>query len=359
MDVTEGAAAPRPMRAGLGRLSLRSKIVGVTGFTGALVATILVIAFSLQMRDALHDELGKRANAVAVELANNLAFATFSGDKEGLQRAALATQRDVPDVAYVLVRDSKGEILARAHGKGFDAADQVAVKDAAKLVTRDLQVGGVPVYEAASPVVFEQRSGEGANPFDTLGNAAAKPEERLQVGTVQVGLKLDTLNSTTSSITLSALALGMLVLLGCLAAAAVLARLLIIPLERLAHAAAGIAAGDLRQRIDTRGGDEIGELARSFSIMAQALSTLIADLRGAAADIEREAASVLTTSTQQSAMAHQQASRHQRDLLHRGRDRPDLASRPPPTRTTSSPAPRSPRSSPPRASRWWTRAWRA
>nr|WP_228530560.1 MULTISPECIES: methyl-accepting chemotaxis protein [Myxococcaceae] len=301
----------------MGRFSLRSKIVGVTGFTGALVATILVIAFSLQMKDALHDELGKRANAVAVELANNLAFATFSGDKEGLQRAALATQRDVPDVAYVLVRDSKGEILARANGKGFDAADQVALKEADKLVTRDIRVSGVAVFEAASPVVFEQRSGDAANPFDGLGSnglgsnapgAGAKPEDRVQVGTVQVGLKLDTLNSTTSSITLSALALGMLVLLGCLAAAAVLARLLIIPLERLAHAAAGIAAGDLRQRIDTRGGDEIGELARSFFTMSQALSTLIADLRGAAADIEREAASVLTTSTQQSAMAHQQAS---------------------------------------------------
>ena len=302
MEVNDGSAQ-RPGRAGL---SLRSKIVGVTGFTGALVATILVIAFSLQMRDALHDELGKRANAVAVELSNNLAFATFSGDKEGLQRAVLATQRDVPDVAYVLVRDAKGEILARAHSEGFAAADQVPVTGLDKRVARDLRVGGVAVYESASPVVFEQRPVEGPSPVD--GVPGAKAEERGQVGTVQVGLKLDTLNSTTSSITLSALALGMIVLLCCLAAAAVLARLLIIPLERLAHAAAGIAAGDLRQRIDTRGGDEIGELARSFSIMAQALSTLIADLRSAASDIEREAASVLTTSTQQSAMAHQQAS---------------------------------------------------
>lgn len=308
MEVNDGVA-PRPERAAWTRLSLRSKIVGVTGFTGALVATILVIAFSLQMRDALHDELGKRANAVAVELSNNLAFATFSGDKEGLQRAVLATQRDVPDVAYVLVRDSKGEILARAHSSGFAAADQVTITDPGMRTARDLRVGGVPVYESASPVVFEQRTGDSANPFDTLGAVtAARADERVQVGTVQVGLKLDTLNSTTSSITLSALALGMIVLLCCLAAAAVLARLLIIPLERLAHAAAGIAAGDLRQRIDTRGGDEIGELARSFSIMAQALSTLIADLRSAASDIEREAASVLTTSTQQSAMAHQQAS---------------------------------------------------
>ncbi len=304
MEVNDGAA-PRPGRAGL---SLRSKIVGVTGFTGALVATILVIAFSLQMRDALHDELGKRANAVAVELSNNLAFATFSGDKEGLQRAVHATQRDVPDVAYVLVRDAKGEILARAHGERFAAADQVPVTGLDKRVARDLRVGGVAVYESASPVVFEQRTAEGPGPLEAPAGAAAKAEDRVQVGTVQVGLTLDTLNSTTSSITLSALALGMIVLLCCLAAAAVLARLLIIPLERLAHAAAGIAAGDLRQRIDTRGGDEIGELARSFSIMAQALSTLIADLRSAASDIEREAASVLTTSTQQSAMAHQQAS---------------------------------------------------
>ena len=128
----------------------------------------------------------------------------------------------MPEVAYVLVRDSKGEILARAHAKGLEAADQVAIKDGGKLVARDLRVGGVAVYEAASPVVFEQRTGDTANPFDSLG--AAKPEERVQVGTVQVGLKLDTLTATTQSITLSALALGMLVLLGCLAAAACASR---------------------------------------------------------------------------------------------------------------------------------------
>jgi methyl-accepting chemotaxis protein len=81
-----------------------------------------------------------------------------------------------------------------------------------------------------------------------------------------------------------------------------------VPLERLARAAAGIAAGDLRQQIDTRGSDEIGELARSFSKMAGTVTHLLTDLRSAAADIEREATSALTTSTQQSAMAHEQAS---------------------------------------------------
>jgi methyl-accepting chemotaxis protein len=57
-----------------------------------------------------------------------------------------------------------------------------------------------------------------------------------------------------------------------------------------------------------RSNDEIGEVALSFGQMAQTVTHLVADLRGAAADIEREANSALTTSSQQSAMAHEQAS---------------------------------------------------
>nr|WP_236673175.1 methyl-accepting chemotaxis protein [Comamonas sp. JC664] len=83
---------------------------------------------------------------------------------------------------------------------------------------------------------------------------------------------------------------------------------LVVPLERLARAAAGIAAGDLRQHIDVNGSDEIGDVARSFAVMTDALSHLLQDLRGAASEMEREAAGVLSTSTAQSAMAHQQAS---------------------------------------------------
>jgi methyl-accepting chemotaxis protein len=81
-----------------------------------------------------------------------------------------------------------------------------------------------------------------------------------------------------------------------------------VPLERLTGVAAGIAAGNLRQQIDIRSTDEIGELAQSFGKMAQTVTHLVADLRTAAADIEREASSALTTSSQQSAMAHEQAS---------------------------------------------------
>jgi methyl-accepting chemotaxis protein len=123
-----------------------------------------------------------------------------------------------------------------------------------------------------------------------------------------VALRLDALHTTVRGITRTATAAGLLVLACCLVGAAIMARFLIVPLERLARAAAGIASGDLRQPIDTSGGDEIGELARILAQLARALTGLIQDLRGAAADIEREADNVLATATRQSAMAHQQAS---------------------------------------------------
>ncbi len=286
------------MEPGVGRLmgarsSLRTRILAITGISGALVATILVVAFVLQMRSALHDELSKRARVVGIELAHNLSQATLAQERARLQSAADATLRDVPDVAYVIIRDARGEVLARATHPDLE---QVAVEAPAGLqgvVDQTSVAGGVPVVAVAAPLTVVQREADAG---------------MVQVGSVQVALRLDTLSDSIREITWTAVGLGLLVLAGCLVAATIMARLVIVPLERLARAAAGIAAGDLRQQIDTTGNDEIGELARIFAQMAQTLTALIKDLRGAAADIEREASSVLSTSSRQSAMAHQQAS---------------------------------------------------
>ena len=57
----------------MGRLSLRTKILLITGLTGGLVATLLSVVFTVQMRDALRKELGSRARVVSIQLASNLA----------------------------------------------------------------------------------------------------------------------------------------------------------------------------------------------------------------------------------------------------------------------------------------------
>ncbi len=273
------------------RLSLRIKILGITGVSGAIVAGMLVLAFSLQMREALRGEFAKRAAVVSHELAHHLSRATVSRDEAVISSATAATLRSIPDVAYVVVRDVQGEVLGRAVVERL-AGVELLPEASSEVADRVLSVGGRPVQETSAPIF----------------SAPHMPSPTGVVGTVQVGLDLDTLERAVSRTALKGLGLGMLVLAACLAVAAVLCRALIIPLERLAHAASGFAAGDLRQQIDSSGTDEVGDLARSFATMAEGLTDLLKDLRSAAADIEREAANVLATSSQQSAMANEQAS---------------------------------------------------
>ncbi|MDY7225184.1 methyl-accepting chemotaxis protein [Hyalangium rubrum] len=300
----QGIKLSVPGQEAVGRLSLRTKILFITGLTGALVAAILSVVFSIQMRGALRSELATRAKVVSLQLATNLAAATVGNEKASLQHAVDATRRTMPEVAYVVVRDRNDVVLAQAADEEFAKADPVAAPPKDGTESRDVRIGHLQALENSEPIFFAWRGG--VDPVDPQKTVPAG--EPVRVGTVQVGIKLDSLTSAVRSVAWQALGLSLLVLAVCLAAAFQVSRLLTVPLERLAHAAAGIAAGDLRQQIDARGSDEISELARSFAKMAATVTHLLTDLRSAAADIEREATSALTTSTQQSAMAHEQAS---------------------------------------------------
>ncbi|MBI2931530.1 MAG: PAS domain-containing protein [Planctomycetes bacterium] len=57
-------------------------------------------------------------------------------------------------------------------------------------------------------------------------------------------------------------------------------RLVLARLNRLSHAAQSIAGGDLSERAPVEGRDRIGRLARDFNSMADAVSGLIAEVRG-------------------------------------------------------------------------------
>ncbi|MCP3101736.1 methyl-accepting chemotaxis protein [Myxococcus sp. K15C18031901] len=274
----------------MGRLSLRFKIVAVTGVTGVLVASVLLMAFWVQMNTAQREDLARRTRSVSMELSKTLTPMLVSNQDAGkLQATAHGVLRHVPDVAYVLVRDAKGDLLAEVAAERFAGADQSA-SSADDAEDRRLVVNGEAVVETTTPLFSSQA-------------ASAK-----RVGTVQVALNEEALTNALGSTTRFSLVLGALILGGCLVASWFLSGVLVMPLERLARAASGIAAGNLRQQFETKGSDEIGEVSRSFAAMSEGLAHLLEDLRGAASEMEREATGVLATSSQQSAMAHQQAS---------------------------------------------------
>lgn len=77
--------------------------------------------------------------------------------------------------------------------------------------------------------------------------------------------------------------------------AAVLSRQLVAPVRRLTLAARGIAEGDLSQRVQPSGDDEVGQLALTFNQMAEKLETGEAQRRQLLADIAHELRNPLST----------------------------------------------------------------
>ncbi|AGC44399.1 methyl accepting chemotaxis protein [Myxococcus stipitatus DSM 14675] len=274
----------------LGRRSLRFKIVAVTGLTGVLVASVLTLAFWNQMSNAQREDLARRARSVSEELSKTLGpILVSSQDASRLQSTAHGVLRHVPDVAYVLVRGPKGELLSEVADERFAGADQT-LTDSDAVEERRLMVKGEAVVESSVPVY----TGQGAS--------------ARRVGTVQVALHEQALAQALGATTRFTVVLGTLILAACIMGAWFMSGYLVVPLERLARAATGIAGGNLRQQFDTSASDEIGDVSRSFAAMSDGLAHLLEDLRAAASEMEKEATGVLSTSSQQSAMAHQQAS---------------------------------------------------
>lgn len=286
------------------RFGLRFRIALVIGLSCAVVALFLVVSFTVQMRRILTEELFQRGRAVSVELSKNLAFQTFQKDTHGLESAAQNVVGSIPDVAYVLIRDAQGQVLADAR-----AAEGKRLRPAAPALSEERDehettLDGVEVLDLVEPIFYGgagDSSGD-LGPEALLGGVAPEPR-RQRYGSVQVGVLRARSQEAVVAMTTSSVALGVLALAGVLVASFFVSRLLTNPLERLAAAAAGIAKGNLKQEVDVRGDDEISALGRSFLTMAESLATVLRDLRGAANEVQREASAILATATQQAHMA--------------------------------------------------------
>lgn len=114
-------------------------------------------------------------------------------------------------------------------------------------------------------------------------------------GTLHVGISTDIFAETRQGLIQQSLRNGLIGLFGLLLVIVPLAVWVSRRLGRLDAAARSIAAGDLDQRLDDTGDDEIGRLAVSFNRMADALGQRESALREAKVDLERIATSKYRT----------------------------------------------------------------
>lgn len=282
------------------RLLIMAPAVGILVFLNAV--------FGFQAHELGSSEMRKRGESVAKGLAANVAVHQF--DRAGVAGIAQRTLAQVDDVAYVVVRDEKGEILADARAPALrkvNVADLPRGQTAAATTFAPDEFGGVSVLPVSCPVVVEDLDGAGTDPGLAPGGEGAKKGARI-VGSVQLGLRRDALDGEIVRAAKIAAIATLVSLILVWFVGSHFARRLVKRVQGLAAAAAAIAEGDLAFAIQESGEDEVTDLARAFKRMAAVLRTMVADLHAAAKDVESEASSILGTSTQQSAMASQQAS---------------------------------------------------
>lgn len=233
---------------------LQAKIVLFVVAILAGLSLLAGLASSLTLQSQLTAEARSRGEAIGRGLALAAEPLLAAGDEAGLARL-VDRFGELAGVAYLAIDDAAGRRRAEGPAGAFPAG-----LDAPAAAAREI--------EAAERVV--EIAGVGRRVLDVRAPIAGG-----DLGGVRVGVDLDRVIATTRQATLD-----LLVMLGMLAAVAVLFALLftsriVHPLRHLVQVARRVGRGDLSQLARVRSRDEIGLLARTFNNSVVSLRGLV------------------------------------------------------------------------------------
>lgn len=235
--------------------SLQAQFLIGTVLVLLLVMAAVIATVEQRQRAAIIEEVKQRgaviARSLAVASSTPLLLYNFTALEQNVAR--VASEADVP---YALLLDAEGKVAAHSHhpervgSAPSDEIDQRAAQADTLLVQETvLPSTAESVYDFAFPILVEgQKWGTARVVLSQRRMEAQIRETRWELGALTV-------------VTL---------LLGGVAAALV-ARRIARPVRELAAGAEAISRGELNQRIERSGRDEIGHLAIAFNHMATQL----------------------------------------------------------------------------------------
>ena len=245
------------------------------------VACFVVYEQTRKRQDILLDLGLQLANAIGLASGQGLHTRSPSALARVLERSIAVEQ-----VGYAAVLDADRHVLAerstRLRPPSLDWTALHTLRGDVVYTPRRDQASNSAYLDILAPV-------RDADPAPGSRSADASRHAPDQVlGYVRIGMNLDSLSAELREAMLSAaLATALAVALG--AALMVLAtRRAVAPVRRLVEAARGISAGNLDQRIDVRGNDEIGELASAFDHMLARLRAYRSEVETAHDNLEAQ-----------------------------------------------------------------------
>jgi adenylate cyclase len=258
---TEGSTAPPPAAEGVGagnppggtaiRVPLKVKLSLL--ITALVVLTVVLVGLFLlrQQQQSLTAEMTKRGLTMAENFAAGAKTPLLTNDELTLGVLVTDAMKD-PDVAYVIVSDQDGNVLAHSDARAVKTA-VARPKELQPLTNRVLvQTYKTPqggIIDFAVPLVY---SG-------------------VPVGALYLGFSEEAITAALASARNQALLITLLMILAGLGGAVGLAALLSRPIFRLVQATGAIAAGNFNISLPVASRDELGALTESFNRMARSL----------------------------------------------------------------------------------------
>jgi len=240
-------------------LTLRTKFILV----GNLLVVLLVVsaAFLLQIRqrNAIIEEVKKRALILAQGLADASANSLVTYNYVGVEQS-LSVATGSPDVVYAVVLDKEGTV----------AASSVRFAPIQRLLTG--QEGADP--PSGNDPIIQQRRIPGSSAetvYDVWVPVTIEGSDQ-RWGTVRLGVSLDSMHEEIARTRWQIAVFGLLALVVGSLSSVILAQRITKPLRALTRGVAAVGQGDLSQRIDIEAKDELGELAHAFNEMAAQLA---------------------------------------------------------------------------------------
>ncbi len=303
---TEITRLQTPSRSSTGGAIGRLWREGPTTFRARIFwsVTPVVLAFLLlhgvgdlrEHRRLVTDELTKRGQALAVNLARSTELGVFSEDRQLLESSIRGVLGD-PDIAYIAIYGEGGKLLAQGGERAHEFASRLGDLPEAEArrwrelrepLARPIGDGRGRVVEFVAPIVSQESKTADEVLMGTQFKppAGAKAEAPRPIGFVRLGQSLHTIDAHLVSLLKMWSGVTVFFFLASAVAVWALARRITRPINRLTDHAQKIGAGRLDETISVESRDEIGRLAASFNDMTLALRRNVSEKERVLAELQ-------------------------------------------------------------------------